>query len=394
MRVVTSIAFVFAILPATLNAQAVDTATREVVPGVTHRRTVDARGPFIINVLRVDLKRSDIEVRHARARDQLKGREKTSEMARRASTDSVTVIAALNADFFDLRTGENENNQVIAREWWKGVKVTDSPYDTYDNAHIQFALDTARRPFMDRFLFDGRAWARNVMTPIITLNSNPAGNPEGTAFYTSRYGATTPRDTTRQTAEAPLVAVGRRADTLLFLRQGTVALTSGSAIPPNGAVLSAYGTGLRRTEVQAMAEGDTIKVLLGTMPRLSTPAALIIGGWPRILRDGEVVTADAPIVEGTISRNAEVRHPRTAVGFSRDSTTLFLVTVDGRSERSVGMTLTELATFMRDLGASNAMNFDGGGSTTMVVNGAIVNSPADAAGEREVGNALLIVKRH
>ena len=117
-----------------------------------------------------------------------------------------------------------------------------------------------------------------------------------------------------------------------------------------------------------MAAGDTIRILLSTLPRspFGAPLSLVIGGWPRILRDGEDVAADAATVEGTISRNAEARHPRTAIGFSRDSTTLFLLTVDGRSERSVGATLVELAALMRRLGAWQAMNFDGGGSTTMV----------------------------
>jgi exopolysaccharide biosynthesis protein len=98
-------------------------------------------------------------------------------------------------------------------------------------------------------------------------------------------------------------------------------------------------------------------------------------------------------VEGTISRNAEMKHPRTAVGFSRDSSTLFILAVDGRSQRSVGVTLVELAALMRRLGAWQAMNFDGGGSTTMVIDGAVVNAPSDTTGERAVGNALLVVKK-
>jgi exopolysaccharide biosynthesis protein len=102
---------------------------------------------------------------------------------------------------------------------------------------------------------------------------------------------------------------------------------------------------------------------------------------------------DAATVEGTISRNAEARHPRTAVGLSRDGTTLFLLTVDGRSENSGGMTLVELADAFRRLGAWQAMNFDGGGSTTMVLGGTVVNKPSDTTGEREVGNALLVVRK-
>ena len=348
-----------------------------------------------MNLVRVNLRRRGLEIRSARALDQLKGRERVTDIVRRVNATGVRVLAAVNGDFFELKSGENENNQVIAGEWWKGLKVTDSPYDTYDNAHVQFGFDGARRPLMSRFILDGKAWDHGVMTPIITLNFNQSGNPEGTTLYTPRYGATTPRDTTRPTAEAGLRSIGKRGDTLLFVRRGPSSATSGSSIAADGAVLAAYGTGLRTKEVQSMADGDTVKILLATLPRIdrATAPAMIIGGWPRILRDGQNVEGDAATVEGTISRNAEMRHPRTAVGFSRDSSILFLLTVDGRSESSGGMTLVELANMMRRLGAWQARNFDGGGSTTMVLDGVLVNKPSDKEGERAVGNALLVVKR-
>jgi hypothetical protein len=370
------------------------TPARELAPGVSYSQFTDPRGPWAFNLVRVDLRRADIEVRNARAFDQLKGRERVTDMVRRVNTTGVRVLAAVNADFFNLESGENENNQVIAGEWWKALKVTDSPYDTYDNAHVQFGIDAARRPLLDRFILDGRAWDRGVMTPIITVNFNPSGKPEGTALYTWRFGAATPRDTARRTAEAPLIAAGKRGDTLLFVRRGAVSTSSGSNIPDGGAVLAAYGSGLRAEEVQKMGDGDTVKVLLATLPRIPRGAApaMIIGGWPRILRDGESVAGESATIEGTLSRNAEARHPRTAVGFSRDSSTLFVLTVDGRSENSGGMTLVELASVMRELGAWQAMNFDGGGSTTMVVDGRVVNHPSDKEGERAVGNALLVVE--
>lgn len=383
-------------------AQTTDTlVSRELAPGVAYRQFVDHRGPLVVYLVRVDLRRADLELREVRANDQLKGREKPSEMARRVASNGMRVLVAVNGDFFDLKTGENENEQVIGGEWWKGLKITDSPYDTYDNVHTQFAIDASRRPFMDRFLLDGKAWVIGrgtptpTPTPIVNVNHDPSGNPEGTALFTPRFGATTPRDTLRLTAEAPMTSIGRRGDTLLFVRRGAVSSQSGSPIPLNGAVLSAYGAGMRLQEVQAMRDGDTVGVFLTTLPRLSSGAApaLVIGGWPRILRDGVNVAADAATVEGTISRNAEIRHPRTAVGMSRDSSTLFIVAIDGRTTRSVGVTLTELASLMRQLGAWQAMNFDGGGSTTMVIDGAVVNVPSDSAGERAVGNALMVVKR-
>jgi hypothetical protein len=191
-----------------------------------------------------------------------------------------------------------------------------------------------------------------------------------------------------------MIAAGRRGDTLLYVRRGAVSRSSGSSIPGNGAVLAAYGAGSRLREVQGMPDGDTIRVVLTTLPRTGLGApTILMGGWPRILRDGQDVAVDAPTVEGTISRNAETRHPRSAIGFSRDSSTLFLLVVDGRTRKSVGMTLVELAALVRRLGAWQAMNFDGGGSSTMIVNGTLVNMPSDSTGEREVGNALLLVRR-
>ncbi len=128
-------------------------------------------------------------------------------------------------------------------------------------------------------------------------------------------------------------------------------------------------------------------------PRGAAPLQLVIGGWPRVVHDGANVAGRAAIDEGTISRNAEVRHPRSAVAFTRDSTQLLLVVVDGRSEKSVGMTTVELGDLLIELGAWQGMNFDGGGSTTMVVNDRIVNTPTDPSGEREVGNALVILAK-
>lgn len=382
--------------PPATHAQAGDSAAvRELAPGVTYQRITDAAGPWVMHVVRVRLRQPGVELRVARAHDQLRGRESTTAMARRLTNGADTVLAAVNADFFQLSSGENENNQVIDGEWWKGLQLTDSPYDTYDNVHIQFAMDARRHPYMERFVLDGRAWVKGVPTPILGVNFNPSGKPEGTALYTWRYGATTPRDTTRLTAEAALASVGRRGDTLLYVRRGPVSSASGSVIPNDGAVLAAYGAGLRTREVQAMADGDTVRLLLVPRPRLAAGASpsFIVGGWPRILRDGANVAPDAPTAEGTISRNAEMRHPRTAVGFSRDSATLVLLSVEGRSARSAGMTTSELAVAMLRFGAWQAMNFDGGGSTSMVIDGALVNVSSDPAGEREVGNALLVLKR-
>jgi exopolysaccharide biosynthesis protein len=83
-------------------------------------------------------------------------------------------------------------------------------------------------------------------------------------------------------------------------------------------------------------------------------------------------------------------HPRTAIA-KLDSGKLLLLTVDGRQPGiSMGMSLYTLADVLLELGAVEAINLDGGGSTTMVIHNKIVNKPSDQIGERPVSDAILV----
>ena len=118
----------------------------------------------------------------------------------------------------------------------------------------------------------------------------------------------------------------------------------------------------------------------------------IIGSGPMMLQDGQRIDM------GT-GAFVTLRHPRTAIGTSDNK--VYLVTVDGRSKgNSLGVNLNELANILKWLGAENALNLDGGGSTTMYIEGqpenGIVNRPCDnqkfaRQGERRVSNSLLLL---
>jgi exopolysaccharide biosynthesis protein len=133
----------------------------------------------------------------------------------------------------------------------------------------------------------------------------------------------------------------------------------------------------------------------GTSPVLPPSApTLAVGGGPRLLRDGRVAVAARAEGFAPLRSFAQAfvrgRQPRTLAGVTEDGR-LLLVTVDGRRPGwSVGMTLPEAARLMRSLGATDALNLDGGGSTTMVVRGQVVNRPSDRVGERAVSNALYV----
>ena len=86
------------------------------------------------------------------------------------------------------------------------------------------------------------------------------------------------------------------------------------------------------------------------------------------------------------------RHPRTVIGEGGGS--IWLITVDGRQpELSLGMNFMELQRLAARLGLDSALNLDGGGSTTMVVRGRIVNHPSDTSGPRPVGDAIVVLPR-
>ncbi len=116
-----------------------------------------------------------------------------------------------------------------------------------------------------------------------------------------------------------------------------------------------------------------------------------IGGGPVLVTDGKINLTDKQ--EGFGISHVTTRHPRTAVGsYVRDNRPhLILLVVDGRQKmHSMGMSLNELAATMRDLGCSEALNLDGGGSTTLVVKNQVVNKPSGGI-ERAVTSVFAVV---
>lgn len=101
----------------------------------------------------------------------------------------------------------------------------------------------------------------------------------------------------------------------------------------------------------------------------------IISGGPYLVKNGDIY------VDMTAQKLSSVggRNPRTAIGYTKNNN-LIMLTADGREGASVGLTLNELASLMKELGCVNAMNLDGGGSTVMYINGKVVNKPAVQGG--------------
>ena len=146
---------------------------------------------------------------------------------------------------------------------------------------------------------------------------------------------------------------------------------------------------MQREFLAKLKVGDPVEVTFSLSPSWDALGVTqIIGGGPRLVRDGELhITGEEERFRDDVLVG---RAPRTAIGITDDGK-LLLVTVNGRQPNiSVGMTLSELGNLLLELGALQAMNLDGGGSTTMVIRNLVLNLPSDGK-ERPVGDAIVVV---
>lgn len=168
-----------------------------------------------------------------------------------------------------------------------------------------------------------------------------------------------------------------------------------AVIPEDGFVLS-YGVDSAR-EAERPEIGQPVEIYWEFKPMRPENADsddwkemdFLVGGAGLLVSNGKALEDFR--VEKLSEGFDTTRHPRTAVGIDSRGRWVFVV-VDGRQPGlSVGMSLSELTDLMLSLGCEQAINLDGGGSTTMYLNGMVVNSPSDVSGERPVADALMVV---
>lgn len=355
--------------------------------GIVHKKIINFRDTLSINVLQIDLSSNDYELRTVKAHNLLNAKETTSDMVRTLTDSGYNVIAAINADFFK-EDGEIINNMISEGEYVKAVKFTDSPFNPFVNT--QFAIMNDYKLLMEQFVFNAQLLLSNGITePISRINSK--ADSSSITLYNSFQGVYTPKAPDNWfVSEISLNILHRNQDSLFCIIADS-SEHGGNKIINSDFVLSTnnkYAHFLER-EINI---SDTVKVILQMNPSYSNISELV-GGWPRLVKDGINLMKINDTAEGDLPRFSKVKHPRTGIGFSKDSTIVYFITVDGRQESSSGMTLMEFADLIIEEGVYQGLNLDGGGSTTMVVNNRVVNSPSDITGERKVGNCIVVIKK-
>lgn len=263
-------------------------------------------------------------------------------------------IVAINGTFFKPATGVPLGTLMIDKKMYTGPvynRVAMGIFDNkYDMARIQ--LDASVKSGNDIVKVDNINQPRMLSTYVIV--------------YTKEWGKTAPASP----------KYGKQ----IAVEDNKVIETSSAplAIPENGFVIVGPVSKLDK-----LLKAKKINLDIATIPGWEG-VNHIIGGGPYLVKDGQVFVDVSEQKLNSIGG----KNPRSAIGYTADNH-LIIVAVDGRESSSVGLTLYELANFMKSIGCFNAMNLDGGGSTVLYVNGKVVNDPK-VKGGIALSNALIL----
>ncbi|MFD3685158.1 phosphodiester glycosidase family protein [Nocardiopsis sp. NPDC058631] len=291
-----------------------------------------------------------------------------------APPEGSTVVAAVNGGFFDIGA-----TQAPLGAGMRDGRVLTSPDAGFTHAVV---IDTDGTGSVRQVAFEGTASLPTGDLELDALNA-PAVPANGLGLYTSDWGEH-PRE---HVVHEPGADPGGPATTPVaeaVISRGTVERvgdTPGSGpIGEHEQVLVARGSAAEW--IAALSEGDSVD-LQHTLTAEGTEPRTVLGGRHVLVRDGEPVPVDN-----------DSRAPRTAIGFSEDGGTMHVVATDGRNPTTAGSTLAEVAELLASSGATQALELDGGGSSTLLARqpGGVRPVLRNRAGEqlREVPDGLVI----
>ncbi len=331
-------------------------------------RNYQLDGPLSVDVVEIDTRRADARLVAWRSG----GLARTTQQARDASAEPGRVLAALNADFFSFQTTWPIGHQIT-----NGETIHALPSD---RSHLVVRADGGI--YMGPVDYEGYVTlpgGRDVRLHGV----NRRRDAQHAVWYTAHAKDRARSDSTGFVWHLRTIGGGRAV---------TVRKESGYGPASVGSAMLSVGPDHPdQARLAALHPGDTLVWVSRFRDPSLHGARQALGGGGMILERGEPVTDLNRRREGIGANFMNARHPRTFVAVNRDQSRIWLCTVDGRQEDSIGMTFADMAEFLLSLGAWDAINLDGGGSTTMVVDGHIVNSPSDLTGERAVANVLLLI---
>jgi exopolysaccharide biosynthesis protein len=367
------VALLLASMP--LAAQTPAISWTSVADGVEHthfRREAPGGGHWNINALRIDMSKARLDV--VRARDAAIGLETVTSLA-----DRMDAIAAVNGGYF--RTSGDFLGDSTGTLQIDGVLWSEP-----DRARASVGIirtDGGAQLVFGHVVWDASIHAGRQKHTVDGLNR--ARGPNDLVVFTPQFGPATITDDSG-------VEVVVRSDRVTDVRDNA----GSTPIPSDGYIVSARGRA-REWVLKHLRPQTRVRVQTTLRPAESSrenpwaDAEDVLGAGPKLVTNGKVDVTD--VRERMIATFASDLHPRTAIAALADGRAL-LLTADGRRPpERVGLALDDLAKLLIELGAREAINLDGGGSTAMVVDGKLMNFPTDATGERPVSDAIVVRPR-
>ncbi|MCB9059395.1 MAG: phosphodiester glycosidase family protein [Calditrichae bacterium] len=379
-KIICVLLLLFALNAFSQNYQYKTISEKSLTAGIVFKKITESTMPWSINLAEIDLNAPGLQIMAVTAFDSLAGNRMTSAMAADQKKKGMNVRVATNADFYE--EGGYSTNYLVA----DGQLVS--------MAHKGFSaigFDNQNKPFINHVNFESLIITPNSRHKISGINKERL---QDELIVYNRFNGKSTR-TNKWGAEAQLRLLGTPLvnDTLIAVVEKKQKQRGNMAIPENKIVMSGHDQSALWIN-EMLKAGDTVKLVI-SLNGMPENLEDLLGGFTQLVKNGKNSAMQSFEEEGNPAvreRFALARHPRTAVGFNKEKSKLFLMTVDGRQPASAGMTLEELGDYMTGLGCWQALNFDGGGSTTMVIDGKVVNVPSDPTGERAVATALMIIK--
>ncbi len=313
--------------------------------------------PSVINIFTIDPKYNDILVKPSFGAYYLNKKNSVLKIAKQEKA-----IAAINASYFKPDTGAPLGVSIIDGEVLTGPLFNRVVFGVFDNG--DFAIEKLDIRGSVSFGDNLNFFLHNINQPVL---NNRMFN-----VFTDRWGDKTPKTSTE------FVHIAVKAGKIDLIKRSSI------KIPKGGYAV----VGPHKFVAKNIHKNDDVSYSLQLFPNKWSSAKYAVSGGPYLVKEGRVFVDKQKFSNAFLKEKA----PRTAIGYTKDNV-LILVVVDGRRKNySAGVSLFELAQVMKDLGAYNAMNLDGGKSSQMVVDGKIVNKP-NTKGGLAVTNALLIIQK-
>lgn len=334
------------------------TTGEKIVDGVTYYRdrVRTGAGHTDVHVLRLEPFSDHTRIFPVLANEGIAQKETLSSMASRYDA-----IAGINGAYFTPR-GDPIGTLIINRRLISSPLYKRSVFGIRDDDTLVFGNPD----------FSGTLRAGQISTAIDAVNQ-PRRAGDQLVVYTPEYARST--------------LTPEKGVELVLVKGKIVGIHANDAlIPPDGVVVSAGGS--KAEQLRSLKLGQVVELDYSIDKPWESIRHAVCGG-PRLVSDGRCdINGRAEKFSSSIING---RHPRTAVALTFDGDLLMIV-VDGRSKRNSGMKLNELADYLKKLAARHAINLDGGGSSSMIVRGRIVNSPSDGS-ERRISNGILVTSR-